>query len=264
MVDTDESKQEPIGTPEEPEMEIDAEEGGGMPGWISWILVIAGAVLGGYMLGAQYGAAPTAGIDATKLKVEKVKMQQDLEAIKNQAEQDVKRAIERADQKAEQLVAQFCREMIRRGLFRDGLEKELDKIKADLSASLEQLAKADAKPEARVEAASKGIKAAQEHLTKVREAYDVQQVAQDKVAKIGTVDDVLDALKQDLIYLLLIRFNELTPQAQAGQATAKKELIACYERISRLDPKVGQALAKQSPLLSGKTPTAAPAPEAEP
>ncbi len=256
MTDTDEPKQDPTPTPEEPQIDAELEEGGGLPGWFSWILIIAAAAIGGYMLGAQ-GVKPAGGMDANKLLLEKAKMQKEVDSFKERAQEELRRTMERADQKAEQLAAQFSREMIRRGLLRDGLEDELGKVKADLSKTAERLAKSDAKPEARIEAATKGIQAAREQIDKIQKAYDVRKVAVEKVSKIGTIDQVLDVLKQDLAYILLTRFRELTPQAKAGQANAQREWQACYQRIARLDPKLGQKLAKSFPAAAGQSPAGA-------
>lgn len=236
MSETDEPRTEQA---VEEKADAEEQEEGGWPSWLSWGLVIAAAVFGGFLLGSQGGSKGSAGASADSM------------AIKQQValmREEMNRAKELATRRFDQYMHSFCREMIRIGLFRDGLDKRLSDLKDDLGKAVDELGKKEGKPEDRIAKAGEDLKKIQDHLAKVAAFYSRETLAMDKVGRIGTMD-------QHIAYFYLVRLEDLMVKAKAGDERALKEARSCRENIGQFDPKLASDLLKKYPSLAPPAPS---------
>lgn len=248
MSETDEPRAEEAVEEKTDEEQLDEEEEGAWPSWLSWGLVIAAAVFGGFLLGSQGGGKSSGtGADSVAMKQQMALMRSELN-----------RAKEQTSRRFDQYVHSFCREMIRTGLFRDGLDKRLSNVKDDLGKAVDELNKKEGKPEERIAKASEDLKTVQDHLDKIVTFYSRQTLAMDKVGKIGTLD-------HHIAYFYVVRLEDLMVKAKAGDQRALKEARSCRQNIAQMDPKLAADLLKKYPSLAPQAPSqAATAPAAAP
>jgi hypothetical protein len=246
MSETDEPKPEEAVEGQTADVEEEEPEEGGWPAWLSWALVIAAAVFGGFLLGAQGGGGSAGSAESLAVKQREALMRTEVNRLKEQN-----------SRRFDQFVHSFCREMIRVGLFRDGLDKNLEEMTVELGKIAEQLGKKDVKPEDRAAKAGAELKKVQERFAKVAAVYSTQKMAMDKVGRIGSYD-------HHLAYFYLVRIEDLMADAKAGDERALKEARNCRERVAQIDPKLASDLVKKYPTLASQPGKPAQAPATKP
>jgi hypothetical protein len=254
MADTEETKPQ-----QEAQAESsvdDASEESAWPGWLSWLLVIAAGVFGGYL----WGARGTGSADQTAI----VRYQEAVKAANLQTEQvktQFRTALEVNQYGLDERMKSFCREMIFMGLFRDGLDEAMKDLTAKVGKTIELLGAAGIKPEDRLTQAGSQLKDLQAKLAQVSEDYGKHIKAVKRVGEIGTTDRRFHELTSLIARLYYDRTRQLMREVTAGNTQASRQAGTFFGIVSQLDPNMAAELGKQFPnLLAPSTaPSTAPA-----
>jgi hypothetical protein len=253
MADT----QEPKGTqatPPDQETEENA-----WPSWLSWVLVIAAGVFGGYLLGARGGDA-AGSKSASQLLSERRANEQ----IRAQYEAQFKIALEMAQRANDERTRSFCREVLYTGLLRDGLEQALSDVNAKLAGTVQGLsAPTTTKPEDRLARATTELKQIQETLARVAGRYGQQNEAMKRVNEFGRTDQGIQSLGKQLAYLYYDHTRQLMREAAREREDPVRQAMIRQAGVLRtitgqLDPNMAAELGKQYPELALPSPASAP------
>jgi hypothetical protein len=248
MADTEQTKPQQEGQAES--SADDASEESAWPNWLSWVLVIAAGVFGGYLLGTRGGSSA----DQANL----LKYQEAVRAAAQEKEQlktQFRTALEVSQYGLDERMKSFCREMILIGLFRDGLDEAIKDLTAKLGRTIELLGAAGTKPEERLTQAAAQIKEVQASLNQLADRYSKHAEAVKRVGEIGTNDRRFQELTGLIARLYYDRTRQLMRELTAGNAQAARQAGAFFGIVRQLDPNMAAELGKQFPNLLSPTTT---------
>jgi hypothetical protein len=258
MTDTQESK----GQVDQPsQAPVEQEEESAWPSWLSWVLVIAAGVFGGYLLGAKGGGSQGAGVSQAMMER---RLREQIDLLKAQQVM----ALEMGQRVNDDRMRAFYREVIRTGLFRDGLEEAFAELGGKLKSVSDLLSTpSTTKPEDRIGQAAARLKEIQSGLGQLAEKYGKHSEALKRVGEIGNTDQNILALSKQIAYLYYDRTKQLmrefsTETQDAMRQAALRQAGFCRAMTAQLDPKMAAELDKQFPQLaaqSGTASTTAPA-----
>jgi len=223
------------------------------PSWLSWVLVIAAGVFGGYLLGGSTKGTESADM---KLAAERRQFREMVDLLKAQHQV----AMEMGQRASDQTLKSFCREMIYTGLFRDKLDYALAQLDDKLNKVIQKLGASTSKPQDLPPQTVADLKEISDGLKKIAEDYGKSAEAAKRIAEIGSTDQKFQAIQKQLAYLYYDRAKQLMKDAAAGNPDALRQASFCRAITGQLDPKIAAELDKQFPQLAAASqPASGPA-----